>query len=50
MYCVKCEVEYHIGTTCVEYQALLKWRQEEGTTMRNIGKHAFHEVRKLRLF
>ncbi len=50
MYCVKCEVEYHMGLTCDAYQALLRWRVEEGPTMRNIGKPIFFEIRKLQLF
>jgi hypothetical protein len=49
MYCVKCEVQYHMGLTCDAYQALLRWKQEEGVTMHNIGKCVSLEARKLRL-
>ena len=38
MYCIKCEVEYHIGLTCDAYQILLRWKKEEAPTMRNIGE------------
>jgi hypothetical protein len=41
MYCIKCEVEYHIGLTCDAYQILLRWKEEEGPTMHNIGKLKF---------
>ncbi|UJR12418.1 hypothetical protein I4U23_016594 [Adineta vaga] len=37
IYCTQCEVEYHAGVTCQQYQTLLKWKQEEGTTIHNIG-------------
>ncbi len=41
MYCVQCEVEYHMGLTCEAYQILLRWKDEEGPTMRNIGESKF---------
>ncbi|CAM4970396.1 unnamed protein product [Rotaria socialis] len=45
-YCVKCEVEYHLGTTCDQYQALLKLKPEDRLAAYNIGKPAFLEVEK----
>lgn len=41
MYCIHCEVEYHIGLTCDAYQRLLRWKVEEAPTMRNIGELSF---------
>jgi len=38
-----------MGLTCDAYQALLRWRVEEGPTMRNIGKLIFFEIGKLQL-
>ncbi|CAF2178173.1 unnamed protein product [Rotaria magnacalcarata] len=45
-YCVKCEVEYHLGATCDQYQALLKLKPDDRLAAYNIGKPAFLEVEK----
>ncbi|CAF2256364.1 unnamed protein product [Rotaria magnacalcarata] len=45
-YCVKCKVEYHLGATCDQYQALLKLKPDDRLAAYNIGKPAFLEVEK----
>ncbi|CAF4490384.1 unnamed protein product, partial [Rotaria magnacalcarata] len=45
-YCVKCEVKYHLGATCDQYQALLKLKPDDRLAAYNIGKPAFLEVEK----
>ncbi|CAF0998657.1 unnamed protein product [Rotaria magnacalcarata] len=36
-YCVKCEVEYHLGATCDQYQALLKLKPDDRLAAYNIA-------------